>query len=162
QAEDGIRDYHVTGVQTCALPILTSGPPSTIPLPSPKSQSNLSMLESFPVAVKVSSVLTHPSLAVKPGDCNGSPRLWIKLGSPNVLLVPANNSTAFSLNCDGTGTGVTTSDGVMDPRCVLPCNATYICPSGPRCIAPGCTVVASGGSSGLLVYVPSAESYANS
>src|SRR5690606_41188372 len=22
QAEDGIRDYHVTGVQTCALPIL--------------------------------------------------------------------------------------------------------------------------------------------
>src|SRR5690606_40414459 len=25
QAEDGIRDFHVTGVQTCALPI--SGPP---------------------------------------------------------------------------------------------------------------------------------------
>src|SRR5690606_41189403 len=23
QAEDGIRDYHVTGVQTCALPILS-------------------------------------------------------------------------------------------------------------------------------------------
>src|SRR5690606_41201081 len=23
QAEDGIRDFHVTGVQTCALPILT-------------------------------------------------------------------------------------------------------------------------------------------
>src|SRR5690606_39875462 len=27
QAEDGIRDFHVTGVQTCALPILTSGTP---------------------------------------------------------------------------------------------------------------------------------------
>src|SRR5690606_39460225 len=27
QAEDGIRDFHVTGVQTCALPI--SGPRST-------------------------------------------------------------------------------------------------------------------------------------
>src|SRR5207302_5528641 len=27
QAEDGIRDFHVTGVQTCALPILT--PPTT-------------------------------------------------------------------------------------------------------------------------------------
>src|SRR5690606_39283650 len=26
QAEDGIRDFHVTGVQTCALPI-SSGPP---------------------------------------------------------------------------------------------------------------------------------------
>src|SRR6266446_9167023 len=25
QAEDGIRDYKVTGVQTCALPILTGG-----------------------------------------------------------------------------------------------------------------------------------------
>src|SRR5690606_40221544 len=25
QAEDGIRDFHVTGVQTCALPILDSG-----------------------------------------------------------------------------------------------------------------------------------------
>src|SRR2546426_9232255 len=26
QAEDGIRDYKVTGVQTCALPISTAGP----------------------------------------------------------------------------------------------------------------------------------------
>ena len=26
QAEDGIRDYKVTGVQTCALPILTTQP----------------------------------------------------------------------------------------------------------------------------------------
>src|SRR5690606_40624005 len=25
QAEDGIRDFHVTGVQTCALPILQGG-----------------------------------------------------------------------------------------------------------------------------------------
>src|SRR5690606_40395905 len=25
QAEDGIRDFHVTGVQTCALPILKGG-----------------------------------------------------------------------------------------------------------------------------------------
>src|SRR5690606_39526983 len=26
QAEDGIRDFHVTGVQTCALPIFTRQP----------------------------------------------------------------------------------------------------------------------------------------
>src|SRR5690606_40153197 len=26
QAEDGIRDFHVTGVQTCALPILPTEP----------------------------------------------------------------------------------------------------------------------------------------
>src|SRR5690606_40267211 len=28
QAEDGIRDFHVTGVQTCALPILPRSDPS--------------------------------------------------------------------------------------------------------------------------------------
>src|SRR5690606_40689155 len=27
QAEDGIRDFHVTGVQTCALPIYRTGQP---------------------------------------------------------------------------------------------------------------------------------------
>src|SRR5207302_6772636 len=29
QAEDGIRDFHVTGVQTCALPISSRGPIGT-------------------------------------------------------------------------------------------------------------------------------------
>src|SRR5690606_41067111 len=29
QAEDGIRDFHVTGVQTCALPIFTAAQPAT-------------------------------------------------------------------------------------------------------------------------------------
>src|SRR5690606_40850034 len=29
QAEDGIRDFHVTGVQTCALPIYRSAPWAT-------------------------------------------------------------------------------------------------------------------------------------
>src|SRR5690625_7892498 len=50
QAEDGIRDGHVTGVQTCALPICTSSAPSTTPsansdtpfayLPVPSSRSS--------------------------------------------------------------------------------------------------------------------------
>src|SRR5690606_40711928 len=47
QAEDGIRDFHVTGVQTCALPILPAepgappiplspgGPPDVPPEPRP-------------------------------------------------------------------------------------------------------------------------------
>src|SRR5690606_29986847 len=30
-AEDGIRDFHVTGVQTCALPIYTRAPPGPRP-----------------------------------------------------------------------------------------------------------------------------------
>src|SRR5688500_19402351 len=34
QAEDGIRDYKGTGVQTCALPILPPGPCSRAPVPS--------------------------------------------------------------------------------------------------------------------------------
>src|SRR5690606_8998287 len=32
QAEDGIRDFHVTGVQTCALPILARGMDVDLPL----------------------------------------------------------------------------------------------------------------------------------
>src|SRR5256885_3893388 len=34
QAEDGIRDYKVTGVQTCALPIFTGGMASKLPVPN--------------------------------------------------------------------------------------------------------------------------------
>src|SRR5690606_39722055 len=35
QAEDGIRDFHVTGVQTCALPISTLSGHSTCCCPDP-------------------------------------------------------------------------------------------------------------------------------
>src|SRR5690606_41068705 len=38
QAEDGIRDFHVTGVQTCALPISPIMPASTSPLPAVANQ----------------------------------------------------------------------------------------------------------------------------
>src|SRR5690606_33703218 len=47
QAEDGIRDFHVTGVQTCALPISVQPPGAPAPqssplwLPSPGSSSPL-------------------------------------------------------------------------------------------------------------------------
>src|SRR5690606_41574717 len=37
QAEDGIRDFHVTGVQTCALPI---SPPARSPPPSPARRAS--------------------------------------------------------------------------------------------------------------------------
>src|SRR5690606_40346073 len=36
QAEDGIRDFHVTGVQTCALPILSRACGGT-PGPAPRA-----------------------------------------------------------------------------------------------------------------------------
>src|SRR2546426_7493950 len=38
QAEDGIRDYKVTGVQTCALPIYRAGCPGS-PRPRTRSRS---------------------------------------------------------------------------------------------------------------------------
>src|SRR5207245_8601109 len=41
QAEDGIRDATVTGVQTCALPILSVNPRLSSPLPKiPRSDSS--------------------------------------------------------------------------------------------------------------------------
>src|SRR5256885_4339881 len=64
QAEDGIRDYKVTGVQTCALPILLLGGELTIsgnpgkgtsvrlripqihPIPSERSEEHTSELQS--------------------------------------------------------------------------------------------------------------------
>src|SRR5690606_40053260 len=35
QAEDGIRDFHVTGVQTCALPIFPYNRPVQLPVIAP-------------------------------------------------------------------------------------------------------------------------------
>ena len=37
QAEDGIRDYDVTGVQTCALPISVSSIPKLLGIPLAES-----------------------------------------------------------------------------------------------------------------------------
>src|SRR5690606_8128099 len=62
QAEDGIRDFHVTGVQTCALPISPSSPPSSPP-PSPSPP-----LSPFPVSGGV-----------------GSPPEWLLLSPPQAL-----------------------------------------------------------------------------
>src|SRR5690606_40164090 len=39
QAEDGIRDFHVTGVQTCALPICKSSRPCS-PLASTRARTS--------------------------------------------------------------------------------------------------------------------------
>src|SRR5438046_8849567 len=49
QAEDGIRDWSVTGVQTCALPI-SSGSPSTVPPPlvGRTSPSSMAMVVVLP------------------------------------------------------------------------------------------------------------------
>src|SRR5256885_7404812 len=68
QAEDGIRDYKVTGVQTCALPIfsiirsrvLASRPDSFAP--SAKAGSNCSLYSSMPLPdVQISPSPARPA-----------------------------------------------------------------------------------------------------
>src|SRR5690606_40333571 len=47
-AEDGIRDFHVTGVQTCALPISQNTPVESIPILRRKLRQVLELDEAVP------------------------------------------------------------------------------------------------------------------
>src|SRR5690606_40679549 len=72
QAEDGIRDFHVTGVQTCALPIssVVSGPRTRVALPArPRTSPAVASL-SVPQSA-VSPAARPPALraaALRPGQ----------------------------------------------------------------------------------------------
>src|SRR5205807_2800806 len=78
QAEDGIRDYKVTGVQTCALPISSAA--ETRALPSTgravaACASGTGAIEVRKAAVTAAtSVLTHTTAAVIWLECTGSHR----------------------------------------------------------------------------------------
>src|SRR5256885_5352214 len=66
QAEDGIRDYKVTGVQTCALPIWVesrSGGRLRHPPPPPPRQGQVmkTLLVAFPVQTNRSGEFKIPS-----------------------------------------------------------------------------------------------------
>src|SRR5256885_5607028 len=69
QAEDGIRDYKVTGVQTCALPIYQSGTPSphdSLPHYSEVIRSHYPPAKPFP---SVSHLFTNPDgIQLLPGE----------------------------------------------------------------------------------------------
>src|SRR5205823_7306306 len=60
QAEDGIRDKLVTGVQTCALPILLLADESVCIGPPPSSASYLNMPAIISAAEVTDSVAIHP------------------------------------------------------------------------------------------------------
>src|SRR2546430_10854962 len=51
QAEDGIRDLTVTGVQTCALPI-SRGPSSRSPTPRNTASTSATILSDHPIAAR--------------------------------------------------------------------------------------------------------------
>src|SRR5436309_7814572 len=68
QAEDGIRDFHVTGVQTCALPIFHNPPPNYrfqshphAPVPPPPAQSRASPAPRSPAHPSTTSRPAHPA-----------------------------------------------------------------------------------------------------
>src|SRR6266446_5746170 len=50
QAEDGIRDYKVTGVQTCALPIFCCGVSTAVAMPSISDSFNPASARAFSAA----------------------------------------------------------------------------------------------------------------
>src|SRR5690606_40159847 len=67
QAEDGIRDFHVTGVQTCALPILTSRPSLacvqsawTVYMPLPSASSDSTLRSGHATAAPVAAGMPKP------------------------------------------------------------------------------------------------------
>src|SRR5690606_40450773 len=65
QAEDGIRDFHVTGVQTCALPILEAA--ATLPRPGGLLIYSTCSLEPEENEAQVDWFLDrHPEYAIRP------------------------------------------------------------------------------------------------
>src|SRR5690606_39373003 len=76
QAEDGIRDFHVTGVQTCALPIFNDDP-------------TLFALERGTLAFE------------KAGPNTNSTQVFINYRENNYLASPEQNFTVFGKVVDG-------------------------------------------------------------
>src|SRR5690606_39417627 len=80
QAEDGIRDFHVTGVQTCALPILAiwKDVPGVLTA-DPRLFENVSLIErlSYLEAIEMTyygAKVIHPKIGR--ASCRG--RAWIQ------------------------------------------------------------------------------------
>src|SRR2546427_4278394 len=87
QAEDGIRDLTVTGVQTCALPISSSPPPALPPAPAPPPSSE-------PSRPPRSRPPAPPPLAAPWSRCSAPKRLAAPCGS--AALRPSEASSTRS------------------------------------------------------------------
>src|SRR5256885_5240491 len=63
QAEDGIRDYKVTGVQTCALPILKIGRKSALKVMRPELVDDTDSMRRFNREATNASSISHQNVA---------------------------------------------------------------------------------------------------
>src|SRR5438034_5442124 len=80
QAEDGIRDHCVTGVQTCALPICSSSSQprrATIPIVKSTASGSFSSESTSPLEDIPASVLAHAGIGT-----NTVPRLASRASYP--------------------------------------------------------------------------------
>src|SRR2546426_6862945 len=76
QAEDGIRDYKVTGVQTCALPIsLERGEPPETKAQRPFRNAVDRRVPPGRGGLRAERAALHPGHADQPRDASTSPRL---------------------------------------------------------------------------------------
>src|SRR5215467_13833352 len=96
QAEDGIRDYKVTGVQTCALPIFSG---ATVRVGTVDGTTDATGLF-------VANGVTGPQTVVASSPSYRS-EVWIGANGANVTidLQPATASTVPHANLSGTITG---------------------------------------------------------
>src|SRR5690606_4337579 len=73
QAEDGIRDFHVTGVQTCALPIFTKNDLSASfeNTPIELSPQTLAQLRALPQVIDITPFATKAGIMNVNGEVEG-------------------------------------------------------------------------------------------
>src|SRR5690606_8310221 len=97
QAEDGIRDFHVTGVQTCALPISNSPKTASSALPRSPGRSTRRPRTSVPVAcTPCSNACSRKS--------RSAPAIWPVSRMANRSVSTPTTSTATSANWHRTKT----------------------------------------------------------
>src|SRR5436190_23659837 len=96
QAEDGIRDHCVTGVQTCALPISTTQPP-------PQPAEAALTIQGF--AFSPNPLNIHPGTKVTATNKDGTNHTWTSdTGAWNSGSLSQNQSFSFTFNQAGTFT----------------------------------------------------------
>src|SRR5690606_40428860 len=88
QAEDGIRDFHVTGVQTCALPIFAEPAPkvtatspsparAVIPRSAARVESTPVVMAMFPVPVCAAMPSPANSTEIGRASCRERVEIWV-------------------------------------------------------------------------------------